>query len=296
MARLPTGNNSRINCGARRRRYGFSPKYNESSMSNNISKNTTDYSTIRREAASGKNYKLLNSDNYRQSPENCRNLELIGLFTVGIAHDFNNLLTAIIGNSQLALSRISADDGLSRRLREIEKAGLRAAELSERLLSYSRGEKREFQMININDAVAGILPIIERIIGKDYSLFADYEPDLSDVFASTIQIEQILLNLCVNARDAMPRGGIINVSTNQAVCGEKHFVKLVVGDHGTGISHEIASQIFDAFFTTKKNGKGTGLGLHTVSTIVHECGGFIEFHSQIGSGTVFEVYLPAIDR
>ena len=238
-------------------------------------------------------------DNDDKSSENGEILQMIGCLTAGVAHDFNNLLTAIIGNSQLALRRLdgggnNSDDDLAANIREIESAGMHAAKLAAQLLKLSRGEKVQFEALALNDSISEITALIGRLIGKHIQL--DFVPGqhLDNVYASSTNIEQIMLNLCINARDAMPAGGRIVITTENLTLRNKRYVAIGVRDTGTGIEADTRKRMFEAFFTTKKNGTGTGLGLNSVQRIVKAHRGFIKVRSRLGQGTIFKIFLPAI--
>ncbi len=222
----------------------------------------------------------------------------------GIAHDFNNLLTAIIGNAQLALPRIRPEDPLYDRLIEIEKTGKRAAELTRQLLIFSRREKLTTRAINLNDTISQFAKMLQRLIGEDVELRIRVAADLYTVFADPGQIEQVLMNLAVNARDAMPEGGDILIETQNATIDETHcrthpyarpgkYVQISVTDTGAGMDTDIQQHIFEPFFTTKEVRKGTGLGLGVAYGIIKQHKGMIEVYSEVGYGTEFKIYLPA---
>lgn len=226
--------------------------------------------------------------------ENCERLQLIGCLTAGVAHDMNNLLTAIIGNSQMALRRLGGDDKLADNIREIESAGIHAAELAAQLLKLSRGEQVRFEVLGLNATVTEISNLLRRVIGKRIDLEFDPGKNLDYVYASSTNVEQILLNLCINARDAMNAGGTIKIWTENSEIRNKRYVMIGVRDTGKGIEVRPMSRIFEAFYTTKSSCGGTGLGLSNVQRIVKSHGGLIKVQSKPGQGTVFRVYLPAI--
>lgn len=231
-------------------------------------------------------------------------LEAIGTLTGGVAHDFNNMLTAIIGNTQLALRKLESGDP-SGNLLEIEKAGNRAASLTRQLLTFSRHRKLfECRNIVLNQNIRDILVMIERIIGEDVEIAVSYDEQLAEVRADGGQIEQVIMNLCVNARDAMPGGGKIRIQTRNKTLGEcclnfypkarpGRYVQIIISDTGSGIDSITKNRIFEPFFTTKSEGKGTGLGLATVLGIVERHNGFINVSSRTGKGTTFSILLPA---
>lgn len=231
-------------------------------------------------------------------------LEAIGTLTGGVAHDFNNLLTAILGNVQLAFRKISPADPVQINLVEIEKAGNRAAGLTRQLLAFSRRQHLNRSSINLNDTIAEIFKLIERVIGADVHITAGYDQDLWPVYADSAQIEQIIMNLSINARDAMPDGGRLTIETNNIELDEHYsrhypyvqpgkYVQITVSDTGSGMDDETKARIFEPFFTTKEVNKGTGLGLAMIYGIVKQHEGHINVYSELGHGTTFKIFLPA---
>lgn len=234
-------------------------------------------------------------------------MDAIGQLAGGVAHDFNNVLTIINGYSELALRRMEEDNPLRRNLEEIKKAGKRAASLTRQLLAFSRKQMLEPKTLDLNLIVSEMDKMLRRLIGEDIDFVTVLQPELGSVKADPGQIEQVILNLAVNARDAMPRGGKLMIETSNIylddVYARKHnvvnsgnYVMLAVSDTGTGMDSEIQEHIFEPFFTTKENGKGTGLGLSTVYGIVKQSEGNIWVYSEIGCGTTFKVYLPLVDE
>jgi CheY-like chemotaxis protein len=230
-------------------------------------------------------------------------MEAIGRLAGGVAHDFNNLLTAIIGYGELALSGLPEDSDARGEIEEILKAGHSAAGLTQQLLAFSRRQVLEPRVVNLNDVIARMQAMLARLIGEDISLRTDLAPDLRPIYGDPSQLEQILMNLAVNARDAMPEGGTVTVrSANVDVRAEAvadlglsaggPHVQLTVTDTGTGMTDEVRARLFEPFFTTKEGGKGTGLGLATVYKIVTQSGGAIDVDSEIGRGTTFRILLP----
>jgi two-component system cell cycle sensor histidine kinase/response regulator CckA len=233
-------------------------------------------------------------------------MEAIGTLTGGVAHDFNNLLTAILGNTQLALRKIKSEDPLQAPLIQVEKAGNRAAALTRQLLAFSRRQHLDRKNINVNDTIREILKLLERIIGEDVKVATKFEEKLSTVYADRAQLEQVIMNLSVNARDAMPQGGDLGIETNDIELDEYYcrqypdfqpgkYVQIKVSDSGSGMDEETQSRIFEPFFTTKGVDQGTGLGLSMVYGIVKQHDGQINVYSELGQGTTFKIFLPAID-
>jgi two-component system cell cycle sensor histidine kinase/response regulator CckA len=231
-------------------------------------------------------------------------MESIGTLAGGVAHDFNNLLTAIIGNAQLALAHVQPEDPLRDRLIEIENSGRRAAELTRQLLIFSRRERLEPKPINLNDTISQFTKMLRRIIGEDIELRFQPSAELSTVFADPGQMEQVLMNLVCNARDAMPNGGDLIIETNNIIVDEIHrrthpcakqgtHVQISVTDTGAGMDADTQQHIFEPFFTTKEVGKGTGLGLALVYGIIDQHEGVIDVSSEVGRGTTFKICLPA---
>lgn len=230
-------------------------------------------------------------------------MDALGTLAAGIAHDFNNLLTAIIGYSELALVNLGGEDRLFLSLREILKSGERAAGLTRQLLAYSRKQVLSPKLWNLNEIVTEMESLLERLIGEEVAVKMLLGGDVGHVRADRGQVEQILMNLVVNARDAMPRGGLLTLETANVELGADFcsghpgmvpgaYVLMSVRDNGTGMSPEVQAKLFEPFFTTKEVGKGTGLGLAVVYGIVHQSGGGISVQSEVGSGTTFRIYLP----
>ena len=233
-------------------------------------------------------------------------MEGIGRLAAGVAHDFNNLLTAIGGRCYLILNRLTADDPLRRDIEIIQSASERAAKLTHQLLAFSRKQILEPHVLDLNAVVANIQPLLRRMVREDIEIVSRMAPDLGHIKADTGQIEQVLLNLAVNASDAMPQGGRLILKTSETVFSEADvltrpgiapgsYVLLQVSDTGHGMDAETKARIFEPFFTTKELGKGTGLGLATVYGIVTQSGGHIEVESEPGHGATFTIYLPRVD-
>lgn len=233
-------------------------------------------------------------------------MEAVGRLSGGIAHDFNNLLGVIIGYCEVIKRALGSSSPLHEHAVEIEKASHRAVSLTRQLLAFSRQQVLEPTIINLNTLVSDTQKMLGRLIGEDIEVRVSLDPSLGQVKADQGQIEQVLLNLAVNARDAMPEGGKLMLETHNAeldpVYTRHHpgskpgsYVMLSVTDTGTGIDPEIMPQIFEPFFTTKERGKGTGLGLATVYGVVKQSGGYIAVDSEKGKGTSFQVFLPRVE-
>lgn len=234
-------------------------------------------------------------------------MEAIGRLSGGIAHDFNNLLGVIIGYSQLFKRKLDPQSPLREHAQEIEKAGQRAASLTKQLLAFSRQQVLSPAIVDLNDLVIDMVKMLPRLIGEDIAVNTSLAADLGKVKADRSQVEQVIMNLAVNARDAMPNGGHLLVQTANRAFDQTYvrthpgsrlgeYVMLEVRDSGTGIDAQILAHIFEPFFTTKEVGKGTGLGLATVYGIVKQSEGYIWVDSEPGKGASFQVFLPKVDE
>lgn len=232
-------------------------------------------------------------------------LESIGRLAGGIAHDFNNMLTVINGYSDLVIRSLKDDNPLRRKIEEIKIAGERAAELTNQLLTFSRRQLLKPELIDVNQIISDTGVMLQRLIGEDIQIIKELNPNLSKIKADSGQISQILMNLVINSRDAMPQGGNIVIKTDNVYLDEEFvnyniganigdYVLLRISDNGVGMGEEIKTHIFEPFFTTKEVGYGTGLGLSTVYGIVSQSGGYISVDSKVGKGTTFDIYLPGI--
>src|SRR5215469_7459309 len=232
-------------------------------------------------------------------------MEAVGRLAGGVAHDFNNLLMVIKGHTELLLNALNPSDVMARKIEQIDRSADRATTLTRQLLAFSRLQVLQPQVINLNSVVEEMGKLLPRLIGEDIELILRRDENLGSIRADASQMEQVIMNLAVNARDAMPNGGKLILETRkceleQSYTASHPFVKpgsyilLDVTDTGTGMDEETQAHIFEPFFTTKEKGKGTGLGLATVYGIVKQSGGFIWVYSEPGHGTTFKIYLPQI--
>lgn len=236
--------------------------------------------------------------------EQAQKLESIGRLAGGIAHDFNNLLNVIFGYTEMAMAAVPEGEDLYKDLQQILRASDRAANLTRQLLAFSRRQVLSPEVLNINKIITDADKMLRRLIGEDIDLHLDLASDLGQTMADHGQIEQVLLNLAVNARDAMPGGGVISIATHNTTLDAAHtgfscepgpYIRISVCDSGTGMPESVREKIFEPFFTTKEHGKGTGLGLATVYGIVKQSEGSINVISEPGAGTTIEIFLPRID-
>ncbi|HKS15778.1 MAG TPA: ATP-binding protein, partial [Planctomycetota bacterium] len=234
-------------------------------------------------------------------------LEAVGLLAGGIAHDFNNLLTAILGYGNLLQLKLPPGDAARADVDEILNAGNRATDLTRQLLAFSRRQVLVPKNLNLNTIVSDVVNILKRLIGEHIQLITRIQPEVGRVRADPSQVEQVIMNLAINARDAMPEGGRLTIETRDVELDESYtrshpevhpgpYVMLAVSDTGAGMDPETQSRIFEPFFTTKERGKGTGLGLSTVYGIIRQSGGHIWVYSERDRGSTFKVYLPRADR
>ena len=234
-------------------------------------------------------------------------MEAVGQLAGGVAHDFNNLLTVINTHSQLALEDLKEWDPLREKFEAIETAGQRAANLTRQLLAFSRRQVVATKVLNLNEIVQDLEKMLRRLISEDIILTTKLDEKLGRIKADPGQIEQVIFNLVVNARDAMPKGGKLGIATSNEILDHEYsrthmgmnpgrYIMLSVSDNGVGMKPKIRERIFEPFFTTKEKGKGTGLGLSTVYGIVKQAGGDISVYSEPGQGTTFKIYLPQVDE
>ena len=230
-------------------------------------------------------------------------LEVVGRLAGGIAHDFNNMLAVILSYANFLLESIPADDGRHDDVVQIQAAAERSAALTKQLLLFSRRQPLMLEETDLNAVIDGMEQILRRVIGEDISFACRLDPNMGRIVADKGQLEQVLMNLCVNARDAMPTGGHLHIETSQANLDEEYardhlgvapgdYAVLAISDTGIGMDKETQGRIFEPFFTTKEHGAGTGLGLSTVYGVISQMGGNVWVYSELGQGTTFKVYMP----
>lgn len=234
-------------------------------------------------------------------------MEVIGQLASGVAHDFNNILAVIIGYSDLVKEELGTEHASYKYIQEIRHAAEHASALTRQLLVFSRKQEIQPVVLDLNDVLKDLDKMLHRLIDEHVELTLDLEREIGGIRADPGQIGQVLMNLVVNARDAMPNGGRLTIATRNVTVDENYsrngselpsgnYVMLSVRDTGCGMADNIKAHLFEAFFTTKPKGKGTGLGLVTCQTIVKQSGGFILVHSEPGKGTTFEIYFPQVDQ
>jgi len=232
-------------------------------------------------------------------------MEAVGQLAGGVAHDFNNLLTVISGHCELLKMQLQSEDPLMDDVNQIRAAASRAGQLTKQLLTFSRKQIPEFKIIDFNTIVKEMEKMLRRLLGEDIELQTKLVEGLSNIDADRGQIEQMIMNLTVNARDAMPKGGKLAIETQKVLLDQEYaslhpevkpgrYIQLTVCDTGCGMSKETLEHLFEPFFTTKETGKGTGLGLATVFGIIKQHQGYIQVYSEVGMGSVFTVYLPLV--
>lgn len=233
-------------------------------------------------------------------------LEAVGTLTGGIAHDFNNLLTAILGYTQLSIQELGDTHRVRENLVTIELAATRGAELTKKLLAFSKRQILDRRVINLNESISEILKLLQRVIGENIMVSFSAASDLRTVSADPAQVEQVIMNLSLNARDAMPQGGRLMIKTENVELDEYYcrqypysypgkYAQILVSDTGVGMDTETVERIFEPFFTTKESGKGSGLGLSMVYGIIKQHGGHINVYSELAHGTTFKIFLPVVD-
>lgn len=254
------------------------------------------------------NVRLLEQERHNaEMLRQAQKLESLGRLAGGIAHDFNNMLTVISGYSGMILRQLGPDDPIRPKVNEIKSAGDRSASLTHQLLAFSRQQILKPKVLDINEIIIDTSKMLQRLIGEDIQLNILPNPKIGRVVVDPGQLTQVIMNLAVNARDAMPDGGSLIIETSNVELDEKYaalhvptrpgsYVMLAVTDSGSGMDNETIKQIFEPFFTTKEIGKGTGLGLSTVYGIVKQSGGYIWVYSELGKGTTFKIYFPRVDE
>jgi signal transduction histidine kinase len=233
-------------------------------------------------------------------------MQVVGHLAGGVAHDFNNILAVMMGYSELMMDKLAPDDEFRSYLETIRSAGERAAGLTRQLLIFSRKQTVQLVVLQINEVIKDLDKMLKRLVDENIELAVVPGKELGRIKADSGYVGQVVMNLVVNARDAMPNGGLLNIATSNATLDDNYarthmgaipgdYVMLSVSDTGTGMNEEVKAHMFEAFFTTKPKGKGTGLGLATCQTIVQQSGGYIDVQTEIGRGTIFKVYFPRVD-
>ena len=277
--------------------------YNNAILHTIVNKKNNDLSSMMNELKNNiEKQKQLESEFHQ-----VQKMEVLGRLTGGIAHDFNNILTVILTYSNLLLKRIPQDSPDFKKISNINNAGIRARDLVKQLLAFSRKQKLEKSPVNINQILSSFMNMIERTIGVYIEVKCELQENVWKTLIDKIQFEQVIMNLAVNAKDAMPQGGSLTISTknitkeqiqllNKSEMRLEDYVQIDVSDTGCGIKPEIIQNIFDPFFTTKEQSKGTGLGLSTVYGIIKQMNGNIYVRSEVGKGTTFSIYLPKTEK
>jgi len=253
------------------------------------------------------NVDITDKKNLEDQLRQAQKLEAIGSLASGVAHDFNNLLTTILGYGELSLMKLAADDPQREQIEAIYEAGKKASTLTRQLLAFSRKQVLEMRVVHLNSLLDNLAKMLNRMIGDDIEMAMHLDPSVGNIMADPGQIEQVVMNIVINARDAMPEGGTITIETQEVELDEEYcqthvevtpgvYIVLCITDTGKGMTPEIMAKIFDPFFTTKKKGAGTGLGLSTVYGIVKQHKGHVYVYSELGSGTVFKIYFKEIKK
>jgi signal transduction histidine kinase/CheY-like chemotaxis protein len=255
----------------------------------------------------GLSYDLTPRKELEEQLRQAQKMEAVGRLAGGVAHDFNNLLTAIRGNVEMALLELTPSSPIRAELDQVRQAAETASSMTQQLLTFSRRQAHAPRVVELNRLVDNNVRLLRRLLGSAIEIETKLAPDLWAVRVDAGQVDQLLMNLAVNARDAMPRGGVLRVTTHNHEISSDHdtghpgvlrgrYVALTVSDTGTGIDEAVRAKIFEPFFTTKELGQGTGLGLSTVYGIVQQSGGFIEVESEPGRGSTFRILLPQVDQ
>jgi len=278
------------------------------SLVNNLNRTSRQLSELyakERQTAQALEEQLAALEHTQAQLRQAQKMEVVGRLAGGVAHDFNNLLTVIAGRAALLLMELPADDPKRRGIDLITQTADRASALTRQLLALSRQQVLQPRILDLNELVERLEPILQRLIGEHIELHVLPAPDAVAVKADPTQIEQVMLNLAVNARDAMPKGGTLTIELSQVPAGQLQFdegdpvgpgVSLVVRDSGTGMTPDVRAHMFEPFFTTKEPGKGTGLGLATVYGIIKQSGGHVSIESELGHGTAFMIWLPLVEN